>query len=183
MKKKDTSQRILTIPNILSFVRLMLIPVIIWLYCDQQNYALAAIVLVISGITDVVDGFIARRFNMVSEFGKAFDPVADKLTQGATLLCLGTRFPVMYWLAGALVVKESITGIMSLFAIKSTGEVKGANWHGKITTCLLYATMGLHIIWIDIPHAVTLILSVLCFAMMVFSFILYFKRNWNQLRK
>lgn len=72
--------QILTIPNLLSIVRLCLIPLIIWLYCVKKDYTLAVIVILISGATDIVDGFIARHFNMVSDFGKILDPVADKLT-------------------------------------------------------------------------------------------------------
>ena len=85
--------RVLTIPNLLSFFRLCLIPVIIWLYCVREDSLGTAAVLALSGLTDVVDGRIARRFHMVSSFGKALDPVADKLTQIAMLFCLVSRFP------------------------------------------------------------------------------------------
>lgn len=87
--------KILTIPNILSFLRLCLIPVIVWLYVDKQDYLWALLVLILSGITDIVDGIIARKCNMISDFGKAFDPIADKLTQMATLYCLISRFSYM----------------------------------------------------------------------------------------
>ena len=80
MKRKH---QILTIPNLMSLFRLCLIPLIVWLYHEKEMYGLAAFALVISGITDVADGIVARRFDMVSDFGKAFDPVADKLTQFA----------------------------------------------------------------------------------------------------
>ena len=73
------SKQILTIPNILSLLRLALIPFIVWSYSIKKFIA-SAILIVISGITDVVDGFIARKFNMVSDLGKALDPIADKLT-------------------------------------------------------------------------------------------------------
>ena len=78
--------QILTIPNFMSLFRLCLIPLIVWLYHGKEMYGWAAVVLVISGITDVADGIVARHFHMVSDFGKAFDPVADKLTQFAMLL-------------------------------------------------------------------------------------------------
>ena len=65
-----------------------MIPLIIWLYCTQKNYALTAVVLVLSGLTDMVDGYIARRFNMVTDLGKALDPVADKLTPASVMFCL-----------------------------------------------------------------------------------------------
>ena len=83
--KKD---QILTIPNLLSIIRLLMIPLIIWLYCEAQQYGLAVIVILLSGLTDIVDGFIARKYHMVSDFGKILDPAADKLTQAALILCL-----------------------------------------------------------------------------------------------
>ena len=71
-------KKIITIPNILSFFRLCLIPVIVWLYTVKQDYLWTLLILLLSAITDIVDGIIARKFNMISDFGKAFDPVADK---------------------------------------------------------------------------------------------------------
>ena len=81
--EQNTRKQLFTIPNLLSLLRLCMIPLIIWLYCTQKNYALTAVVLVLSGLTDMVDGYIARRFNMVTDLGKALDPVADKLTQAS----------------------------------------------------------------------------------------------------
>ncbi|MEE1164601.1 MAG: CDP-alcohol phosphatidyltransferase family protein, partial [Lachnospiraceae bacterium] len=84
--------KIITIPNVLSFLRLLLIPVIVWLYIVKKDPIWTMAILALSGITDIVDGIIARKCNMISDFGKAFDPVADKLTQIAMLFCLVSRF-------------------------------------------------------------------------------------------
>lgn len=175
--------KIITIPNILSLCRILMIPVFIWIYFCRKEYILAFWILLVSGLTDLVDGFIARTFHMVSNLGKALDPLADKLTQGAVLLCLGFRYPQMFFLAGLLVAKEVITGLMSLSAIHRTKEVKSADWHGKITTCLLYFTMLLHIFWSGIPQTVSGLLTALCSVMMAISFVMYFRRNINLLRK
>lgn len=177
----NLNRQIFTIPNILSFLRVLMIPVIVWLYCFRLNYKGAAFVLVLSGLTDVADGFIARHFNMTSDLGKMLDPIADKLTQGITLICLGTRFPIMLWLAAILSVKEIFTGLHSLNVVRKTGTVKSSDWHGKLVTVLLYLTMGVHILWVDIPAAVTAAMSGVCLAMMVFSFIKYLRRNIRQL--
>ena len=83
----STKNKILTIPNLLSLFRLCLIPVFMWLYCVEKNYLWTGIILIISGLTDTVDGFVARHFNMISDLGKILDPVADKLTQAAMLFC------------------------------------------------------------------------------------------------
>ena len=169
--------KILTIPNLLSFFRICLIPVIVWLYVGRRRYGLAAAVLALSGATDVVDGFIARRFHMVSDFGKAFDPVADKLTQFAMLLCLVTRFRSMLLPLVILVAKELFALVTSLMTIKKTGQVLGAVWHGKAATVCLYAAMFVHLVWYAIPAVVSDLLIGACAALMLLSAVLYGIRN------
>ena len=95
VNQEENLNRIITVPNLLSFFRLCLIPVIIWSYCVKKNPLLAGEILLLSGLTDLADGYIARRFHMISNLGKILDPVADKLTQAAMLICLFTRFPHM----------------------------------------------------------------------------------------
>ena len=136
--------KVFTIPNLLSLFRLLLIPVIVWLYRREQNHFLALLVLMLSGATDLADGYIARKWDLVSDLGKALDPIADKLTQIATLWCLLERFPHMCLPLAVLTVKEVFTGTMSLYAVKKSGQVIGADWHGKVCTAFLYGAMGLH---------------------------------------
>lgn len=180
MKNETASKyqkKILTIPNLLSLFRLCLIPVMIWLYCARKNYLATTLTLMLSGLTDIADGIIARRFNMISDFGKAFDPVADKLTQIAMLFCLVTRFPHMLIPLALLVVKELFAAVTGLMAIQKTGSVNGADWHGKVTTVLLYTMMLVHLIWFQIPGAASDVLIAVCTAMMLFSAIRYGIRN------
>ena len=181
--KQITRKQIFTIPNFLSFLRLCMIPLIIWLYCAQKNYVLTAVVLVLSGLTDTIDGFIARRFNMVTDLGKALDPIADKLTQASVMFCLLTRFQMMLVPLLLLIFKEVCNGIMSLFVIKKTGKVCGADWHGKVCTWLLYAMMFLHIVWFDIPREWSTVFISICVIMMTVSFGLYMIRNYKMLTK
>ena len=169
--------KIITIPNVLTMVRLILIPIIVWLYCVKDNYVWTAIVIILSGITDIVDGFIARKFNMISDFGKAFDPIADKLTQFIILICLVTRFSAMIIPCLLLLGKEVISGIVALLAIRKTGDVVGADWHGKVTTFMLYTMMTMHVVWVNIPSEVSNITILLCTLMMILSFVLYNIRN------
>ena len=170
-------KKIITIPNILSFFRLCLIPVIVWLYTVKQDHFLTLIILVLSGVTDIVDGIIARKCNMISDFGKAFDPVADKLTQMAMLFCLVSRFPYIMIPFVLLVVKEVFTGITALITIKRINTVKGAVWHGKLTTVVLYSMMAIHLLWYNIPRTVSLILVGICIGIMLMSFIMYSIQN------
>lgn len=179
----NMQNKILTIPNMLSFFRLCLIPVIMWLYCVEDNYLWAGIVLIVSGITDTVDGFVARHFHMTSDLGKVLDPVADKLTQAAMLFCLLTRFPLMILPLGIMVLKEFFMGVTGLMVIQKTGKVFGADWHGKVTTWLLYAMMILHVFWYNIPAALSRVLIAACVVMMLISLVLYGRHNLKALRE
>ena len=178
----NSRKKVFTFPNILSFFRLCLIPVIVWSYCVEHNYLTAGGVLIISGLTDVVDGFIARKFNMVSDLGKILDPVADKLTQAAMLFCLMMRFPLLWILLVLVLVKEIFMCITGLMVIKKTGSVYGAKWHGKVATCLLYATMVLHVFWNEITPIVSIVSTLACAVMIVISFILYSIQNIKKLK-
>lgn len=170
--------RIFTIPNLLSLLRLAMIPLLLWLYLEKQEYLWTAVVVVLSGATDIIDGFIARKYDLISDLGKALDPIADKLTQIAMLYCLGTSFPEIRILLVLLVVKEVVTGMMSLVSIRRTGKVEGAQWHGKVTTVLLYAMIIDRIV----PWLFSAVLTVACAGMMIFSMVMYWKRNWNMLQ-
>jgi len=170
-------KKIITIPNILSLFRLCLIPVIMWLYIKFGVYFGTLLILILSGTTDIADGIIARKCNMISDFGKAFDPIADKLTQMAMLFCLISRFPYMLYPLVLLIMKEVCTGITSLISIKRTSTVKGAVWHGKLTAVSLYVMMAIHLIWFNMPQTVSLIMVGVCIGIMLMSFIMYTVQN------
>ena len=182
MSQTDSSKRILTIPNLLSLFRLCLIPVFVNLYCREGNYPATAGILLLSGASDIVDGFIARHFHMISDLGKVLDPVADKLTQFAMLGCLLTRFPRMSWALLALVVKEVSDALTGYLVIKKTGVVCGAEWHGKAATCVLFAVMVVHVLWFRISPSFSLALTVLATAVQILSMALYLKRNFGLIR-
>ena len=179
---KCRSNKVLTIPNILSMVRIALIPVIVWLYHFRNEHLLAAGVLVVSGVTDVVDGIIARRFQMISNLGKALDPIADKLTQTAMLACLLFQFPLMWLPLGLMVVKEFVSGLWRLIIIRRMKEVQGAQWHGKVATVLLYTMMLLHILWPAVPPVISAGCILLCSGMMLLSFALYSLENYKTMK-
>lgn len=179
--REYSKNKILTIPNILSFFRIGLIPLIVWQYVFRENYVVSLYLLALSGLTDVADGIIARTFHMVSDFGKALDPVADKLTQITILVCLAIRFPLIWIPLILLVIKEIAAGIVGLKMVRR-GIVLGADWHGKVTTVLLYATMLIHLPWINIPSALSSGLIAACTVMILLSGILYAIRNGRALR-
>lgn len=175
-------KKIITIPNILSFFRICLIPVIVWLYGVDHNYMWAGYILILSGITDMVDGLIARHFHMISNLGKILDPIADKLTQGVMLLCLVLRFPLMIVPFILLIAKEIYMSVSGILVIQRTGIVCGADWHGKTATCFLYGTMILHIFWHEITPVVSTFFILACGALIGVSFVLYGIRNAELLK-
>ena len=158
-------------------------PVFMYLYIGRQNTLWAAIVLIISCLSDVIDGPIARKFNQVSDVGKALDPVGDKLTQIGLMVCLIIKYPLMWVPAVIIVVKEIVSGILGLVTIKKAHVVKGAVWHGKLTTVLLFLMMGLHLLWPPrLPDLISWISIGICCAMMLYSFAMYTLRYIRTLR-
>lgn len=174
--KKLFSGRIVTLPNLLSLFRLCLVPGLMLQYPRPDGSKRVLILLLISALTDVLDGWTARRFGMVSDLGKALDPVADKLTQASMLFCLARRFPLMLLPLTLLVIKESCCAALSLSAIGRTGQVDGADWHGKLNTALLYTLFALHLIMPDIAPTLSDTLIFLSSGVMLLSFVLYFRR-------
>ena len=116
-------EQILTIPNFLSLLRLLMIPIIVWFYCVELRYREAVAVILLSGITDIADGIIARRFNMVSDFGKILDPIADKLTQVTLIACLISKYDLMIPLIVEFVVREFIMLVLGYLTIRKHDKV------------------------------------------------------------
>ncbi len=170
---KLTKDQLLSIPNILSYVRLLLIPAIVLTYCKLSSPAITISLIILSGLTDILDGFIARKFNMVTDLGKALDPLADKLTQAAILICLISRFKIIILPITLMGVKESISFTLRLKIFNKTGVVNSAKWHGKINTIIIYSVAILHIMWYNIPVIVSHISVTVSVMMMVISFALY----------
>lgn len=185
---ETTQNRIWTIPNLLTLLRILLVPVFCWTYLGLHNMWLTVGMLALSGLTDVADGWIARRFDMISDVGKVLDPIADKLTQAAMLLCLMLTFPTLLPVFVLLVVKELTDGILGLLVIRRCGVVLAAEWHGKLTTVLLYVTLGLHVLWLSVPAWgempawLSLTLVILCSVMTILSLVFYTVRNLRALR-
>ena len=183
-EKKDYSKKIFTIPNVISMFRILLIPVFVWsyVYLGRDYDLLTVVLLAVSGVSDVTDGFIARRFNMVSDLGKALDPVADKLTQLAMIYCLVFRYRYMIIPFALLAVKEIVAAVTGLKVIKVTNVVRSAEWHGKAATFCIYMMMIIHLVWriffkVNIPVTVSVISVAVTTAVILLSFILYTYRN------
>lgn len=178
-KKRHTSMSFageaLSVPNLLSYFRLLLIPVFVTLYV-QERFAAALITLVASGLSDILDGRIARRYNMVTNLGKILDPVADKLTQCAMIACIASRYPAMWLLLGVHIVKELIMLWMGVRVLRKTDTVNSAIWCGKLCTGVIYAVMMLHVIIPDIPVTISNASIALCGVLILMSLAVYSAR-------
>lgn len=165
--------QILTVPNILSIIRILIIPVFVKFYMAGQLVA-AGILLVISGLTDTADGYIARHFNQITNLGKVLDPFADKLTQGITaiVVCLEHRY--MLPVLALLVVKEIGMGVAGIVLLKIKRRPFGAFWWGKFSTIILYVFMCFCILFDTYFEPATMArLSLIPLAALGFSLIRY----------
>lgn len=124
------------VPNILTIIRFLLIPIIIT-FALQDDYIATIIVLTISGLTDILDGYIARRFNFISDFGKLMDPLADKATQITILAVLTIQQIIPLWILVIVLLKEflMVSGASFLYGKEL---VVSSKWYGKLATVLFY---------------------------------------------
>lgn len=168
---------IFSIPNILGYFRIILIPFFVLTYINAntyQDYLYAAIIIGTSGLTDMFDGMIARKFNMITELGKFIDPLADKLTQGAIILCLTIKYKLMLILILIFILKEGFMGIMGLYMLKKYKiKLDGAKWFGKWCTALFDTVTFILILIPTVPINISNILISLCGIIMILTFLLY----------
>jgi len=173
---EDWRKDLFTIPNIMSFFRLILIPVFAWLYltADSANdYYVAAGILMVSTITDFLDGKIARHFNMISKIGIALDPFADKLTHAVVMVCLTTNYPIMWVLFGLSFIKEGFMFVMGTFFLTKGKMLSGAKWFGKVCTALLFFILVAFVAIPQMPALYVNLLVITCAIMMTFTLIMY----------
>ena len=162
-EKKPINQN-LTVPNALSVLRIIVIPFFAWFFMHDQ-LAIAVALLVLSGLSDCVDGFIARKLNQVTELGKMLDPLADKLTQGVVALCLAIKFPVI---------------CPALLVLKKKKRPCAAQWYGKVATVMFYVSVALIVVMDGFLHVegvafqvISYVLLGLTAAMMIYSAVKY----------
>lgn len=173
---KNWKKEILTIPNLLSLFRLVLIPVYVIIYLnakDVSHYYLSAGILAVSCITDLIDGKIARHFNMISTVGKILDPLADKATQFTLIVCLAMRYPVLLHLVVLFVIKESFQLIAGGFALKKGMMLEGALFAGKICTTVLFVSLILLVMLPELPYEYVKLITLIDAVFMIISFVSY----------
>ena len=174
--KKPTKKELFTIPNMMGYMRILLIPVFCWVYLTAKTpaqYFAATGIVLFSSLTDLFDGMIARKFNQVTELGKVLDPVADKLTHAALAICLAVRYPLMWALIALMAIKEGYMGLMGLKFLKKGKMLDGAMWFGKICTAVLFVGLLVLFVWYDMPIAAVDGLIVFMMAIMAITLAMY----------
>jgi cardiolipin synthase len=175
---KFSRKDLIKIPNILCYVRFLLIPVFITLYIkadSPKEYLQPAFVVLISGITDFLDGFIARKFHMVTEFGKLIDPLADKLTQASLIFVLIVKIKFMFLLLILFILMQLFLLAAGLIMLKKGTKLNGAKWFGKVSTTVFYAVMLTLISLPALNTSVINVLLIICGIFLLLSFMLYIK--------
>ncbi|SDM68273.1 CDP-alcohol phosphatidyltransferase family protein [Acetanaerobacterium elongatum] len=173
---KGNKRDALSIPNILSYIRILLVPVFAVMYLTAHTtweYLLAALILLLSGLTDLCDGYIARHFDMITNLGKVLDPAADKLTQATVAVCLAIRIEGMALLLTIFIAKEVIMAGASIFLMSRGGKINGSQWFGKLATAVFYSVMVLIVAIPGIDPAVRVGMIALSAALMIFALISY----------
>ena len=166
MKLKD-------VPNTLSFIRLLLVPVFVYLFMTEMTAA-AVIVFIFSGLTDVLDGYIARKYDCSSTLGKILDPLADKLTQFSAFICLYISEIVPLWMPVVYFLKELATLIGAIFVFRKGKVVVKSHVFGKLATFFVFAFVTVVILFGDrISHSVIVTACILMCVYFLFSCLMY----------
>ena len=174
-QNEEISKSTFTIPNIISLFRILLITPFVVFFLNR-DYIVAAVILVVSGISDFLDGVIARRFHQESELGKILDPLADKLTLIAVGVCLIFIEPFVLPLMIIMVTKDLLMLVGGSIVIKQGVIPPKSKWYGKLSTVLFYVTVSLIVVmkifnYVNRPLSIIL-LAVTAF-MMLFSLVNY----------
>lgn len=173
---KDWKKDIFTIPNFLSLFRLVLIPIYVAIYLNAQtksDYFLAAGILTVSCLTDLIDGKIARHFNMISSLGKILDPIADKATQLTLILCLALKYRVLRYLVILFALKEGFQLIAGGLRLRKKKMLKGALMSGKICTTVLFVSLILMVMTPGLPESAVNIIAIVDAIFMLVAFFEY----------
>ena len=176
------------IPNILTIIRFILIP-FIFTAVISKHYLTALIIFTISALTDILDGFIARKFNYITDLGKLIDPLADKLTQVSLLLSLSILGILPWWIFAIVFIKELVLIISASVLYSKDDVVVYSKWYGKLATTLFYLAIVCSLLINEfnfaIPFRIDLYLYYLAILATIFALIMYsikFKFKNNELK-
>jgi len=164
------------IPNILTIIRFILIP-FIYMSVLSEKYLTAIIIFTISALTDILDGYIARKYNYITDIGKLIDPLADKLTQLSLLLSLAILKILPWWIFGVVFIKEFVLVVSASVLYSRKDVVVYSKWYGKLATTLFYLAIVVSLVLnqfeIAMAFRIDLYLYYLAILATIFSLIMY----------
>lgn len=174
------------IPNILSIIRLLLVPVFIIVFTSESKGSISlfgldietkmlycAIIYTVSSITDILDGYLARRYNWISDAGKILDPLADKAMQCAVLFCVAFRHRFFLWIAIVFLVKELTLLFGASLIFEKKNAVVVSSWYGKLATVIIYVIIMICMLFNPDRNA-EIILGCITVGAMIFALIMYY---------
>ncbi len=180
LERKNRNQN-WTIPNLLSVLRILVIgPFAYFFLNDQLLWAVA--MLAFSGLSDLFDGLIARKFNQVTELGKMLDPVADKLTQATIAVCLAVKHPILIPILLVFVLKELGMLVGGCILLKKKKRPCAAKWYGKVATFSFYISAVVIVVMEGVFHLYTTTTAVISYVLlgitavfMIYAMVRYFQ--------
>ncbi len=173
---KNWKKEIFTLPNLLSLIRLLLIPVYVTIYLnatEPSQYLIAGLILAVSCLTDMIDGKIARHFNAVTMVGKVLDPIADKLTQFTLTVCLSMKHPVLRPVLALFFVKECFQLVSTIVNYRRGKALEGALMSGKICTTVLFVSLIAMVLFPGMDERIVTALAIVDAICLLVAFVQY----------
>ncbi len=180
---KNWKKEIFTIPNLLSLFRLLLLPVYAYIYLNAQEdyqFLIAGTIMALSCITDLIDGKIARRYNMISNLGKILDPLADKITQFTLILCLSLKYSVLIPVLALLLVKDVFQLVLGLINLRKGKMLPGALMAGKVCTTVLFVSLIALVLFPNMDPGVVNVIAGVDAIFLVISFASYIQAYFGK---
>jgi cardiolipin synthase len=168
------------IPNYISIFRLCLIPAFLYFYWISRDIPKAVATFVLAGVSDITDGYLARRNNWTSNLGRILDPVADKLMQTTVLICLSLDGIVPWWISAILIGKELLILAGATCLIKKFHFYVQSGWYGKMAVVLFYAVIVALMVFDNMSSVFRTILSASLIAAMLFALIMYYTKIFHK---
>ena len=174
--KKDFVNEYFSIPNLMGYFRIILALLYVWVYymtLEGAPYWPVIVIIVVSGLTDLLDGKIARKFNMVTDWGKMLDPIADKITIGAIILSLVFKYKIILPMILLYVVKEGYMAVAGMLLMKKGHKIEGAKFYGKVCTFTTYLILIAILLVPNINDMAVAVLIVINMAIMLYTLVRY----------
>lgn len=177
MDKEIKISDLKTIPNIMTMLRIAVIVPFVMFFI-REWYVYAAVTLGLSGLSDALDGYVARRYNQVTALGKILDPIADKLTLFAIIVCVTLNSPIIMPVMVILIAKDMLMLMGGTKLIRHHIAPPAAKWYGKVATVMFYLSVGIIVFLKTVfkyeNSVISLSLLSVTTAMMLFSLLNYY---------